>query len=207
MGGFSEFEKTYCINLDRRKDRWRIVDRLSKEVNIELTRIPGVEGIDLDVQTTPYFKGQLGCLLSHKNVLQDMLNNGYEKIIVLEDDATFHPQFINKFDEFYKQLPHDWGFCYLGGSNMRPPLPISKNAGRAVETLSTVGYLITKSFAKNILLPMLSRKDVDYEVDVNFAKLQKEHNMYIFMPRLIYQYESYSDIQMKNVFYSHQADF
>ena len=104
MSIFAEFEKVYCINLDRRPDRWQKMIHLSSQVGVDLARISAVDGTKLDLPLSPYLKGQYGCLLSHRLVLEDMLNNGFEKVVVIEDDAMFHPSFVPRFNEFSQQI-------------------------------------------------------------------------------------------------------
>jgi len=38
-------------------------------------------------------RGAMGCLLSHKKIIQDAIDNKYKKILILQDDIYFHNQF------------------------------------------------------------------------------------------------------------------
>ena len=45
-------------------------------------------------------RGAMGCLLSHKKIIQDAIDKKYEKILLLQDDIYFH----NKFEEVLDDL-------------------------------------------------------------------------------------------------------
>lgn len=61
----------------------------------------------------PMSAGQIGCSWSHKLVHMDMLQKGYEKILVLEDDVTAISEGLNEFDHIIQELPPDWELLYL----------------------------------------------------------------------------------------------
>lgn len=48
--------------------------------------------------------GEIGCFLSHFKVWQDVLKNGYEKVLVLEDDVRFEPFFRAKVGRMLDEL-------------------------------------------------------------------------------------------------------
>lgn len=75
----NHFDQIYCINLDKRKDRWHLVENLFKELGIYelIVRYSAVE----------YNPGNMGCALSHAAVLKDAKAKGYNKIFVFEDDV------------------------------------------------------------------------------------------------------------------------
>ncbi|MAF24895.1 hypothetical protein CL634_04895 [bacterium] len=45
-------------------------------------------------------RGAMGCLLSHRKIIQDAIDNKYKKILLLQDDIYFH----NKFDQVLSDL-------------------------------------------------------------------------------------------------------
>lgn len=60
---FDYFDAIYCINLDRRTDRWETVQREFDKVGIRerVVRFSAIE--------TPE-NGAIGCLLSHRAIIQ-----------------------------------------------------------------------------------------------------------------------------------------
>lgn len=105
------FDKIYCINLNRRIDRWKRISKMFLEYNVDVQRIEAFDGqvIGSPNKLRP---SQYGCLLSHKFVYEDAVKNNYGKILILEDDAYFDKN-INSYD--FTKLP-EWDVLYLGAS-------------------------------------------------------------------------------------------
>ncbi len=61
---FSHFEAIYCVNLDRRPDRWEAVQQEFKKIGIQdrVIRFSAIE--------TPN-QGAIGCLLSHRAIIEE----------------------------------------------------------------------------------------------------------------------------------------
>lgn len=204
--GIKQIDRIYCINLDRRRDRWEKVEKHFFDRELKVHRFSAVDGSSLLGETT-YRSGVFGCFSSHINVLEDAISQGFKRIIILEDDAVLHPSFISQLEIAFENLPFDWKLCYLGGSNMKRPNHLKGNVSICVETLSTVGYMIDISFAKDTLLPTLKSLLGTIEIDAALTKIQQQNEIHILDPRVVYQSEDFSDIQHKLVNYSHQRDF
>ncbi|MCV2886160.1 glycosyltransferase family 25 protein [Aestuariibacter sp. AA17] len=58
--------------------------------------------------------GEVACSLSHKRMYQDMLDNGYKRVLIMEDDVLPVPEQLARFNEIVKQLPNDWELLMLG---------------------------------------------------------------------------------------------
>lgn len=71
----------YCINLDRRKDRWSLIEKEFNKLNLinGVTRFSGLE--------TPK-NWHLWCMLSHEAVMKDAILKWYHRIAIFEDDIT-----------------------------------------------------------------------------------------------------------------------
>jgi GR25 family glycosyltransferase involved in LPS biosynthesis len=52
--------------------------------------------------------------LSHLNCVMNAKLNGYNSILICEDDVNFLENINERFDEFLKILPNDWNFIQLG---------------------------------------------------------------------------------------------
>ena len=79
-------DRLYYINLDKRKDR---LEHLEKNVlpfiNIPTESLQRVSAVD-HTQFEHISQRGAGCSLSHINIWKDAINNGYKKIIIMEDD-------------------------------------------------------------------------------------------------------------------------
>ena len=70
---------------------------------------------NLDFKTCSRFnKGQLGCAMSNNLVHKFILNNNYNKTLILEDDALLIPASLPDFEAALKELPENWELFYLG---------------------------------------------------------------------------------------------
>tara|TARA_R110000824_G_scaffold185608_7_gene366598 strand:- start:2070 stop:2717 length:648 start_codon:yes stop_codon:yes gene_type:complete len=205
-------DAVYCINLDRRPDRWEQFKNLWDGLGIDIQRFPAVDARNLTYEEGTYRdndefhnKSSIGCALSHVQVMERSVYSGHKEILVLEDDAQPCKNFKEKFSEFYSQLPEDYNFCYLGGTNMAPPEKITENVGRSMDTKSTVAYLVKVPYAEQIA-SFVKGHFKQLAVDELFGKLQRDNVLHIFNPRLIHQFESYSDIIEEDVYYSWMRD-
>jgi len=211
------FDAVFCINLDRRKDRWEEFMSLWEPLGVEIERVSAVDGSTLEIPKDTSFvydqfhsAASVGCALSHCSVLEEAKKRGYSRILVLEDDATPCERFTEIFPLFYEQIPKDFNFCYLGGTNMsllhgHAPEPVAENVILATDVKSTVAYAINLEFADTIIEEIRNNL-YNLAVDEVYAKLQREHTFYIFHPRLIHQFESYSDIIEKDIYYHWMRD-
>ncbi|MES2182545.1 MAG: glycosyltransferase family 25 protein [Pseudomonadota bacterium] len=116
----SYFDKIYIINLPSRLDR-------RNEMEAQLNKI-GIKMSDKKVFLFPAIRpletgefesvGARGCFLSHLEVLKDAEVNGYERILVLEDDLNFSTQFSSRIENVLEMLKNSkWSFFYGGYLN------------------------------------------------------------------------------------------
>jgi glycosyl transferase family 25 len=131
----------YCINLDRRKDRWDIVRNQPgfKEFP-QIERFSAVEGKDIDVMKDDRIslvakrnillqtrraheeistKGAIGCYLSHVGVWERfMKHSSAPYMLVMEDDVELLEGSRKKLEDFLAsstmmQDPSSWDLCIL----------------------------------------------------------------------------------------------
>ncbi len=203
-------DAVYCINLARRTDRLAKFEELWKSYNLHYELFEAVDGNKLVFpenlkQDQFHNVGSVGCNLSHIKVLEEALEAGHKKILVLEDDAEPVFKFNILFDSIYSQLPEDFKFCYLGGTILQNLKKESNNILRAQGVKSTVAYIIDMSIAQKVINSVRSNL-YTHVVDETFVDLQKEQSFYIFYPRIINQYSSYSDILNREVNYTWMRD-
>jgi GR25 family glycosyltransferase involved in LPS biosynthesis len=200
------FDKIYCINLDKRIDRWQDITKQFEFNWInEYTRIPGIEGNIYNLKSDKYphpmrgFNGVSGGTMAHLNVYLQAYGDKCKCFLVIEDDCVFHNNLQNLWTKCMEQLPVDWDLLYLGG--MFEP---SKGSLHQVTTdlLKGSGIMSTHCYAvrDTILLRLISTflKDYPYltdSADGFLCQIQKECNTYAFYPPLAWQKAGFSDIQ------------
>lgn len=58
--------------------------------------------------------GEIACALSHRRIYQDVLDKGYRKALILEDDVAVLPHGDSHFGQAMTTLPRDWELLMLG---------------------------------------------------------------------------------------------
>jgi len=184
-------DKIYCINLKERTDRRRDLLANAKQYNIK-----NIFFFD----AVKHKEGWRGCLLSHFNILKDAKKNGYNKILILEDDCDFTSK--PEFDT--KQLPKDWDMLYLG-ANVVEVLDkdnyknIMKKTWVKVSCLTTSCMIIHKK-AIDKLIKLLEK--CDEPIDLHYVnKFHPENNCFILNKMISTQRTGWSDIENKSLQY------
>jgi GR25 family glycosyltransferase involved in LPS biosynthesis len=129
-------------------------------------------------------KGQLGCLLSHLEILKNAEKNNYEKILILEDDIIVSKHYHNFNLSKLKKYSEKYDIIYLGtGQHDWVNISINKNTYIANNTTGTFAYIIHKNiYGKLIELISKFKKPIDqYYID-----LQKTNKFLVVFPNLFY---------------------
>jgi len=106
-------DKIFCINLDKRPDRWEAVLSQFNKVGLDghVQRYSAIEA-------SP---GVVGCTLSHYNIIKKAKEEGYKNVLIFEDDVEFirtdqfEDTIINSFSQL-ESLNIDYDMFYLGGN-------------------------------------------------------------------------------------------
>ncbi|WP_207492305.1 glycosyltransferase family 25 protein [Aridibaculum aurantiacum] len=56
---------------------------------------------------------QIGCAWTHRLVYEDMLENNYKRVLILEDDIVPNKEGLSQVQEMIGELPNDWELWYL----------------------------------------------------------------------------------------------
>jgi glycosyl transferase family 25 len=215
------FDKAFCINLERRQDRWQCARSQFELLNIEVERIAAIDGSLFNLELKPISDsigtpGALGCSMSHLHIMKMAKYLKLKNYIVFEDDIEFSENFLYKFIKiFNNELPKDWDILYLGGHHVEKPTKISENVYKCNYTVTTHAI----AFNESIYDLFISKfNDFSKPCDVHLANEQKSINAYVIYPPLCWQYLSYSDIlkrisnasdeeRLKQSFYSQVLKF
>ena len=78
------------INMDKHKERRKFIEAQLNGVT-SVTRVPGVLVTDKKHKPLPphsVTNGELGCAMAHRNAWQTFMDKDWEKVLILEDDAS-----------------------------------------------------------------------------------------------------------------------
>ena len=203
MGVDKYFDKIYCVNLDRREDRW-------EETKVELEkwgllehveRYSAIDGNEINedtLKTTKLNKGGLGLLLTNIKIIEECIENDYNNVLILEDDIAFNDN-IKIIDEYFKKLPEEWDMLYLGGNH-------NTHMGETINIINDKIIKLHNTFATHcvafnksiyeVILSVLNRKSKP--IDVAYTQIQRSHDCYGFYPGMGLQRASFSDIENKD---------
>ncbi len=111
------FDRIYIINLPERVDRRR---HMEKEIG-KLSLTPNSDKVHFfkaikPEQADPFeSRGARGVSLSHFTILQEAQTQGLERVLILEDDADFGPQFLAAETFLVEQLSSQpWDMVQFG---------------------------------------------------------------------------------------------
>lgn len=108
MDILKHFDKVYCVNMDKRPDRWEQAQKEFDKIGIrgQVERWPGTENKD----------GNLGCTLSHLSIIKHCKEQGYEKVLIFEDDVLFVETDTDRLEKAFGELFElgNWDLFYIG---------------------------------------------------------------------------------------------
>jgi GR25 family glycosyltransferase involved in LPS biosynthesis len=213
------FDHIYCINLDRRTDRYEECLKEFQKINITVERVSAIDGKPIFKEGLNLNAGNYGLFLTQKKILQDAIDHNYKNFLMLEDDVTFNNNINERFFEKIKALPEDWDFLYLGGNNVFYKgtfrlITGDLNFKVAKENYKSLDYELCKTtwtqcahaiainskFYDTLMTTMINNSTM--AGDMIHPMLQQQGcNAYTFLPSLALQRAGFSDID--NVFWDH----
>ena len=170
----------YIINIPVRKDRY---DHITEEVKkLPIVQYQIIEAIVDETKT---------CFQSHLKCIRLAKKNKLPYVLVLEDDATFTEDCLPTLQQALAEIAEmDWDILYLGANLHSPAYAVSDRLYKLTGAYCAHAYIVHSRFYDKILsLPH------DREMDVHYAELMKDHNIYMTSPIVAYQLPSYSDLQ------------
>jgi glycosyltransferase involved in cell wall biosynthesis len=192
------FDKIYCINLDRRQDKWNIVSKKFDKLEIQVERFSGIDGNTIPTTELAKYntinKYEVGCMLSHYRIIQDAKVHGYKRILILEDDILFIENFNQVFSDKIGNFP-EWRMLYLGATQYQwNDLEFGDGFYYSKHNDGTFAYAVDQSIYDDILGGgNVNNKPIDYKLWDIQAKHYKK--CYTLFPSLIISDVSTSDIR------------
>jgi GR25 family glycosyltransferase involved in LPS biosynthesis len=188
------FEHIYCINLDRRPDRWIDVKKEFQEHSISnVERFSATDGMKIPTGTYPsrMSPGDIGSFLTHLRLFNNAITKGYKNFLLLEDDVEFRKDFEEKFDVAIKEVPDDWEIIHFGGNHVfGNPVRVSNNLSIPTRTLATHAVGFSDSCYEKILDLLNDTQPNDVIYSYNYYKFKS----YEFTPPMAWQSPGWSDV-------------
>lgn len=119
----------YCINLPISTNRWKRSCEQFEKYGLQVNKFEAIDGTTLDLQEmisqnivtneldgiTRNQKGALGIIASSYKLWNEIVKKNSNKwSLILEDDIIFHPDFLEVFENNWKNIPDDTDIVYFG---------------------------------------------------------------------------------------------
>lgn len=209
----SFFQRCYCVNLARRKDRWQ---HMQDNVIPHWPLAPIVRWEAIDGKNVPppgwWRAGAPAWAIyrNHSEILEKCINEGVKSVLILEDDAILREGFTEKVADFLEAVPKDWGMIYLGGQH----LDFYKHPPRKINDLVYRPHNVNRCQAMALQMPSMRwvyqwihRQDWmsntddkgvvhQHHIDHHLGRLHESRRIPVYVPNrwLIGQGEGQSDI-------------
>ena len=210
----THFDKIYCLNLDRRIDRWRKVSKEFSKISINVERWSAIDGDNLTYSNMTFVddkigervssiigkienKYALGCLLSHLQIIKDAKEKGHRKILIFEDDIILSNNFLEEVKQIEKL---NWKLLYLGASQfLWNNIEIKDGYYNCQKTLGTFAYAIDSSIYDDLINIFEKRsQSVDNLLSIIQSKYKNE--CFTIYPNIVISNVENSDIRSeKNI--------
>lgn len=194
---YDHFDTAFCINLDKRSDKWDGAVKQFEKINLEVERISGIDGfLEPPSNIRP---GEVGCLKSHLKVFEIAKERNLKSFLMLEDDVEFSDNFHERFNLIESQIPH-YEMLYFGSNpHSGQRIEFSPNLNRITYTFAA-HCVIFKSDCFDDIISQL-RGPMTIPVDVVYGQQQVVHPAYSIKPSLAWQRKEFSDINQEVVDY------
>jgi glycosyl transferase family 25 len=150
------FDRIFVITLRRATERHERLPERLRGLRYEL--LWGTDKADLDLaaleadgtysdararRATRYRKpmtlGQIGCSLSHRRIYEAAIENGWQRVLVFEDDVAPRAEALAGMAAALAELPPDWELVYLGYERGERARPRDRVKQATYLALATVG--------------------------------------------------------------------
>lgn len=165
--------RAYVINLSSASDRRRLVAQCLGRLHIDFEIVEAVDGRAFDVEAQPIYDGsrrralfghdmvggEVGCLLSHRQVLRRIVERRTGPALVFEDDIVLNPGFTAAVDGLMARQDQWELVRFLGGKKiLRQPQRrlLDLGGGLFLSRLATqpggaAAYLVSERGAAKLL--------------------------------------------------------
>lgn len=213
---FDFFDKIFYVNLDSRADRKAFMEEQFRKYGIKAERYSAVNitkeqnedfiarGCVFYDDTRPDYAPRIkSCTLSHLHILFQAKLMNYKNYLVLEDDALFDENVLEDLKNCVVDLEQkDWDMFYLGCN----PLEYYKDTeylGRLIRTTTTHAFAVNQKFYDTILNANFFQHYPCIDGFIGNLGRDKNNKIYLSLKNLAIQKEDFSDIEGREVDYTH----
>ena len=200
---FHDITNVIYINLDSRIDRRTHFESQFHKMGFQPQRFSAIRNAD----------GAIGCSMSHVACMELAIKNGWDHVLVCEDDATItNPgQLVHQTTQFLNRFGDAWDVLLLAGNNHQPFRPVSPECVRVANCQTTTAYLVRRPYFERLLanfkeglknLIANPARQPDYAIDQHWKLLQRTDRWYLSVPITVIQRPDYSDIAKQHVDYT-----
>lgn len=185
-------DKIYCINWDKREDRW---ERMNNRFDMYGLLVERYSTVTVDSDDAKKFSehrdnsttGLECCALSHINVLKDARDKGCRYVMVLEDDVRFLDDFIDNLvlvvHNIRYQSKKSIDLLMLDCAGLH--FPIETTVHKITDNFLSGGYIMSLDYINKAIHAFEKSKTADIEGVL--MKLQSLGSTYTSCPRLLVQ--------------------
>jgi len=183
-------KNTFCINLDRRPDRWAKMQSIFTKTNLSVTRWTA----SLPKDVTDRITGsptQQACAQSHIRIWKHMLKNDIPYALILEDDVTFDKEWRQKLEK----IGSDTEIALLMLNTNHQYGDIENWVPTRGESWLTGAYVLTKKTAHALLDAGMRNGFLPSDwMLIQYQKASENRGCYSYFPYLAIQTSLDSDI-------------
>lgn len=204
------FSKIFMINLVRRDERRKKMEKNFDLLGLDVEHFPAVDGKTMSEEwikqqgiefmpgfVDPYHDrpmtyGEIGCFMSHYLIWKKMVDEHLEMILILEDDVKFEPYFRGRVTNILSQAKHTgkkFDLLYFGRKALSHAderyIDGTNNLVEVGYSYWTLGYVLTLEGARKLLAqdPQKKMVPVDEYLPIMFNHHPKEEYKSQFNPR------------------------
>lgn len=209
---FSDIKYAIYINLDSRTDRRFVFEKQFEELQqlyptdfafVPVARFSAIRDNE---------HGAIGCSKSHLECIRIAKHNGWDHVLIFEDDAyLIHPEIlVHQVNSFLSRFQDNWDVVLFSGNNF-PPFKIeAPDCFRVANCQVATCYLVSSRYYDTLLrnfeeglaqLMVNPGNKHEFACDMYWKHLQRVDRWYLITPICIIQRAGYSDIEKQNVDY------
>jgi len=194
----------FYINLESRADRKVWCEKQLQSIGLHAQRFNAIK----------LQNGAIGCSMSHLKCLQIAKEEGWDHLLIVEDDIEFtNPQlFKEQFEKFLTNTPkREWDVVLIAGNNMPPYEVVSDYCVKVTKCQTTTSYMVNGHYFDKLIANInegikLLMKEPDnhrsYAIDKYWFNLQQQDKWFLITPLTVTQRQDYSDIEKRITNYS-----
>lgn len=205
-----QLDKIYIIHYTKLTDRKKYLDDKLGKINVEVEWVTHLdretvtqEQIDKFYKFDPLYKDihidpvtgeppirhlrlqEICANMAHDYCITQQVENGYEFILVLEDDILFEDYAFESVNNLLNILPNDCDICYFGnGCNLKPtevvPNKIFYETNFGVKAADSILYTLKSS-------KFLYKKHMHRPIDYHINTFREDLKIYWVEPPIFFQ--------------------